>query len=42
MLQNPLVDFSLSIEEWLGFFRQLFDIVNDTVQKLFGKPLFKS
>ena len=41
MMQSPLVDFSLSIPEWLGFFKQLFDMVNDLFIRLFGKPLFK-
>ena len=41
MLQNPLIDFSLSIDEWLGFFKQLFVMVNDLFIRLFNKPLFE-
>ena len=42
MNETSLIDFSFSIEDWLGYFQQLFEIVADFFRRAFGIELFKN
>ncbi len=42
MNETSLIDFSFSIEDWLGYFQQLFEIVADFFRRAFGIEIFKT
>ena len=42
MNETSLIDFSFSIDDWLGYFDQLLEILADFFRRAFGIELFKT
>ena len=42
MNETSLIDFSFSIDDWLGYFQQLMEILADFFRRAFGIELFKT